>query len=59
MKDPYTRIPSLGKIIGILSIPSAVVLDADFRSKLEEISQGWCQDVFWRELSPEHLVPFF
>lgn len=49
----------LGKIIGALRIPNAVLLDADFRSKLEGIWQGWCQDGFWRELSPEHLVSFF
>lgn len=59
MKAPRRWIPFLGKIIGALSIPSAVLLDADFRSKLERIWQGWCQDGFWRELSPGHLVPFF
>lgn len=59
MKEPHTWIPFLGKITGTLSIPSAVLLDADFTSKLQQIWQGWCQDVFWRELSPEHLVPFF
>lgn len=34
-KEPHTWIPFLGKIIGTLSIPSAVLLEADFRSKLE------------------------
>lgn len=46
----------LGKITGALSMPSAALLMLTLQI---HPGRDLCQDVFWRGLSPEHLVPFF